>query len=70
MRRARCTKCTQLTWVNIVMIGGEVVAELCADCFPDMPHARNPAPRRGSSSGPNHNDPALDNAVRALEEDR
>lgn len=69
MRIAACKKCNERTWVNYCTLGGRAMGEYCADCFDVVGHdTPDRAVRFASSSGPNHNDPGFDNAVRAMED--
>lgn len=71
MRQAKCALCGRFVWVNVVTLKGEVKGELCADCFDELPHDPSglTGGKKNASSGPNHSDPWLENAVRALEGD-
>jgi hypothetical protein len=81
MRKAKCTRCFKLGWVNDVTIPVAIPVarmeqpireEWCSECFESaFPWSPKLACSRTSSgSGKNHNDPGFDNIVRAFEEDR
>jgi len=65
-----CTRCLRIGPTNICTRGGHVVGDVCEDCFKVVFHDDPHRNRTCKSSGGNHNDPGLDNAIRAMEEDR
>ncbi len=74
MKRAACERCGVFDWVNGITYTGEngskVIAEICAVCFDatDAPISRPPG--NDDPSWRENSNPWLENAVRALEEDR
>lgn len=70
MKKATCERCGRVAWVNLMTLRGTAIGHYCGDCWDHVPHDPPARNKTQASSGRNHNDPGLDNAVRALEEDR
>jgi hypothetical protein len=67
MRKATCTGCKRIAWVNSATRGGNGIGEYCADCYEDLEHDQNDAPKTSPTSGASHSNPWQENAIRALE---
>jgi hypothetical protein len=68
VRISDCSKCKRLAFVNVATRRGKICGEYCAECFDEIDHDAPPRNKTGGSSGENHNNPWLDNAIKELEE--
>ena len=70
MRQALCMRCLMPALVNTMTLRGRIIGEYCGACFDLIEHDEPNRNRTQKTSGIDNNDPSLDDAVRALEEDR
>lgn len=68
MSKGKCENCQMWSWVNMMTVKGESIGQYCADCFDVIDHDTPRRNRTISSSGKNHSDPGLENAIRVLED--